>query len=278
MPASVSFTLSHSDAPNMLLRLSRLSVCLALAAAVLAFVGPIELRGLCRDIALALAGVAFMLWRGALVLRARLAAAEAAIPAPLPLGAEALHEASALVGRAAAEPTHFEAALHAVAALLRTELGARAARVYAVSERDGVAGLRELIPAQPGFRAPRREFPRDASALARALHEGRACIDLPDAIALPVLRAAQPLAVLELRDIPIDFEEAALVALLQASADALAQRDDALAQDPAFAAGPDVGADHRMAGSRSAGAGVDRRSAPSRLFGPPTGPSVASAC
>jgi hypothetical protein len=224
----------------MLLRLSRLSVCFALAAAALAFLGPAELRSLCRDVALALAGVAFMLWRGALVLRARLMAAEAAIPVAVPLDADALREASALVGRAAAEPTAFEAALHAVAALLRTELGARAARVYAISERDGVAGLRELIPGQPGFRAPRREVRRDASALARALHDHRACIDLPEAIALPVMRSGHPVAVLELRDIPIAFEEAALVALLEAASEALAQRDDGLAPEIARAASRSV--------------------------------------
>ena len=261
----------------MLLRLSRLSVCFALAAAALALLGPVELRGLCRDVALALAGVAFILWRGALVLRARLAAAESVIPPALPLGGEALSEASALVRRAATEPADLEAALHAVAALLRTELGARAARVYAVSERDGVAGLRELIPAQPGFRAPRREVARDASALARALHEQRTCIDLPAAIALPVLRLSKPLAVLELRDIPIAFEEAALVALLQAAADALAERDEGLPPDPAFAAGPDIAAD-RHARRPAAPAGVDRSRAAGRFVVAPIHHSVASAC
>jgi hypothetical protein len=216
----------------MLLRLSRLSSCLAVAAGALALLGPAEWRGLGTDIALACAAVGFMLWRAALVLRARLERAVDAVPAALPLDAIALGEAAGLVARAAAQAATFEAALHQVADCLRSELGARAARVFAVSERDGVAGVRELIAAQPGFFAPRRELGREASTLGRALREQRPCLDLPGAVAL-----------LELVDIPLAFEDGALAPLLGAAVDRLAARGDGLPAEPAArsddsAAGP----------------------------------------
>lgn len=215
----------------MLLRLSRLSLCLALLATAMAFVGPGAWRGPAGDVALALAATAFLLWRAALAVRARSERVTRPVPATVPLDASAFGEATSLVIADAAVAADFEAALHAVANRLRAELGARSARVFAISERDGVAGLRELVAAQPGFRAPRREVAAGSSPLGRALHERRPCLDLPEAIVLPVLRDGRPLALLELSDVALEFEIEALMGLLSAATTRLAERDDELATD-----------------------------------------------
>src|SRR5439155_7627471 len=88
----------------------------------------------------AVAGVASLLslglWRSALHgAQRRPAAARVSMPAPL-IDASALREAGALLVRRAHEAGSFEAALHAVAQLLRGELGAREATVHEVLDVD----------------------------------------------------------------------------------------------------------------------------------------------
>ncbi|HEX7436406.1 MAG TPA: hypothetical protein VF308_06860 [Caldimonas sp.] len=208
----------------MLLRLSRLSSWLAAAAGGLALFGPIAQRPLCIDMALALAGAAFVLWRAALALRGRLERRADAIPAALRLDAASLGDAEALVARRAAEAPGFEAALHDVADTLRGELGARAARVFLVCAADGSVALAELVAVRPGFRTPRRAAPADDSALGRALREQRPSTDLPRALALPVLNDGSVVAIVELLGIDMTIDEPGLAQLLVAAQQSLGAR------------------------------------------------------
>jgi len=214
----------------MLLRLSRLSLWLAAAAAGMAFFGPVESRGLYADTALALAGAAFVLWRGAVALLRRLQRPVDAIPAPRPLDADALREGALQLARAAREAPSFEAALLEVGQLLRGEIGAREVRVFMIEEHGGAPGLSELIPVRPGFRAPRRPIVPGDSIVARALRELRACVDLPRGVALPILHAGKALALLELTGIEMAIDDAALASVLGTAVEVLgecAERDAA---------------------------------------------------
>lgn len=237
----------------MLLRLSRLSFWLALAVAGLALFGPEEQRSQYTDGALALAAAAFMLWRAAIVLQQRLERRGDGVPDSVPLAAEALREAEALILRAAADAPGLEAALHRVGELLRGELGARAVRVFLVAEEDGVTGLAELVAAQPGFRAPRRAVALDDTAVGRALRAGRACVDLPRTIVLPVVREGRAIALLELVGIHMTIDEGALAPLLEAAAQALERH----AGGPAAARPPSAPACRSLQRARRA-AGLPR--------------------
>ena len=211
----------------MLLRLSRLSTGLAAAAAGLMVFGPVELRPLGADLALALAAAAFLLWRLAAVLERRLAQpVEPALP-PLHLGAIALADARAAVGRAIAAAPSFEAALLDAGTALRGELGARQVRIYRVDAPRHPPTVSELLAERPGFHAPARALTSGASLLARALGEGRPCLDLPRAVALPVLHRGIAVAALELADIDLAVEEKALAELMAVAGAGLAARADA---------------------------------------------------
>ena len=217
----------------MLLRLSRLSLWFAAAAAGLGLFGPTAGRGLFADVALALGGVSFVLWRAALALRRRLVHAADVVPDALPLDDAALREAESLVARAAAEATTLDAALQRVGELLRGELGARAVRAFVVDERDGAAGLSELITARPiALRAPRRVVELDDSPIGRALRERRASIDLPRSVVLPVLHEGRAIGLLELLGIEMTIDAAALAQLLASTATALASVADRVAPPP----------------------------------------------
>lgn len=208
----------------MLLRLSRLTSWLAAAAGGLALFGPLALRALCTDIALALAATAFVLWRAALALHRRLEHPGDAVPDAVPLDAASLGDAQALVARRVAEAASFEVALHGAADTLRGELGARAARVFLVHSDAAGLAVSELIAARPGFRTPRRAVALDDTALGRALREQRPCIDLPRALVVPVLHDGSPVALLELLGIDMTIDEHALAQLLGAAQQALGER------------------------------------------------------
>ena len=207
----------------MLLRLSRLSLWLAAAAAGMAFFGPVESRGLYADTALALAGAAFVLWRGAVALLRRLQRPIDAVPAPHPLDADALREGALELARAAREAPNLEAALLEVAQLLRGEIGAREVRVFMIDEHDGAPELSELIAVRPGFRAPRRPVAPGDSMVGRALRELRACVDLPRGVALPIVHGGKALALLELTGIEMAIEDEALGSVLGTAAAVLGE-------------------------------------------------------
>ena len=205
----------------MLLRLSRVSICLAAAAALMALFGPIDRQPTFSDMALALGATAFLLWRAAVAMHQRRERLADAIPGPVPLDRTALHEAGRLVVQIAAEAADLEPTLHRIGELLRTELGARLLRVFAVVEHEGIVGVSELVATQPGFRAPWRSAASATSASVRALREECFCIDLPHVVAIPVVCGGRAVALLELSGIEIAIDEAALAELLANSARSL---------------------------------------------------------
>ncbi|MGH8796252.1 MAG: hypothetical protein ACREXI_04285, partial [Caldimonas sp.] len=147
--------------------------------------------------------------------------------------AAALTAVEALVVRAASAAPDLETALQRSAETLRGELGARAARVFLIADRDGVAGVRELIATQPAFCAPRRAPTPSETALGLALRERRVCVDLPHGVALPVVDGGRAIALLELIGIEMPVDDQALTSLLAATAQALAERTAGALSAPA---------------------------------------------
>jgi hypothetical protein len=209
----------------MLLRLSRISTGLAAAAAGLMVFGPAELRALGADLALALGAAAFLLWRVAAALERRLGQwIDPALP-PLQLGAAALADAHGMIARVVSAAPSFDAALFAAGIALRGELGARQLRVYRVNRHERPLTVSELVAERPGFVAPAGELRTGAgSLLARAVSGAHPCLDLPGAVALPVLQGGVAVALLELSRIDLAVDEKALAELLQAAGAVLAGR------------------------------------------------------
>jgi HPt (histidine-containing phosphotransfer) domain-containing protein/CheY-like chemotaxis protein len=210
----------------MLLRLSRTSFWLAAAVAALALLAPAGHETLLLVITGAASLLALGLWRSALrhELR-RPAAAFLSAPAPL-LDQPRLSDAATRIASAAHDAPSFEAALHAVAHVLRGELGARAVAIHEVQDvTETHVRLTELIESQPGFRTvPRRLRLDDAVPLARALRAQRPAGSPPGAVALPILRDGRVHAAIELSAIDLAIEPEALAGLLTLAASALGAR------------------------------------------------------
>lgn len=215
--------------PIMLLRLPRTSFRLAAAASALALLAP----GGRGTLLLAVAGGASLaalgLWRSALRRQQRQPAAAAMPVRPaLVLDEPTLRAAASGVERGAQAAASFETALHAVARVLRSELGARGAAVHEVHDVDARhAFLSDLIESQPGFRTVERRVRLDMSALARALREQRPVGRLPDAVALPIVVDGRVVAAIELSAIELPVVPEALARLLDLACSALAQRAQA---------------------------------------------------
>ncbi|MBC8058834.1 MAG: Hpt domain-containing protein, partial [Rhizobiales bacterium] len=127
----------------------------------------------------------------------------------------------------------FEAALHAVAQVLRGELGARDTSVHEVLVVDaGHAQISDLIESQPGFRTIARRIRLDDAPLARALLSQREAGMPPGAVALPVLREGRVVAVIALSAIDLPVEPGALVDLLALARRTLSQRASGLPHGP----------------------------------------------
>ena len=227
--------LLHLQPPStMLLRLSRLSFWFAAAVAALALLAP----GGRETLLTALAGLASLLalglWRSALHgEQRRPAAASVSVPAPL-LDESSLLEAGALLVRRAHEAGSFEAALHAVAQLLRCELGARDATVHEVLDVDAThAQISDLVESQPGFRTVARRIRLDAAPLAQALRSQLEAGTPPGAVALPAIRDRQVVAAIVLTGIELSVEAKALAGLLQLARSMLSQRAQAVRSTPA---------------------------------------------
>jgi len=219
----------------MLLRLSRTSFWLAAAVAALALLVPAGHETLLLVITGAASLLALGLWRSALrnELR-RPVLALISVPPPV-LDQSLLRDAAAQTASAAHDAVSFEAALHAVARVLRSELGARAVTVYEVHSVNATdARISDLIESEPGFRTVPRRVRLDAAPLARALCERCPAGQPPDAVVLPVVAEGRVLAAIELSAIDLAIEPAALAGLLETAASALAGR--------APAAAPPIGA------------------------------------
>ena len=155
-----------ADPLTMLFRLSRVSFWLAAAAvAALALLAPGGHEPLLAGVALAASAAGFGLWRFGAVAQRRFDSAPTAAPRPDPLTQAALLDAAAMLVRQADEAASFDAALHAVARVLRGELGARRVVVREVRSVDAThAQVAELIESQPGFKARSRPLRLDAWA------------------------------------------------------------------------------------------------------------------
>ena len=208
----------------MLLRLSRLSSWLAAAAAIGAVAGPAAQRGRCTDVAIAFGILAILTWRLGVAEHRRRERAEDAVPDARTIDAAVLEEGIARIRDAVHAAAGLDAALHAVADALRGELGAETVRVFRVAQGDAGPMLSLLVAATPGFRAPAQPLGDGASALARALAQGRPAADLPHAVAIPVCHDGRAVAAIELRRFTLAFEEPAVRGLLEAASAALGPR------------------------------------------------------
>jgi len=218
----------------MLFRLSRVSFWLAAAVAALALLVPGRHATTLTAVALVASMLAFGLWRSAVRTQQRDHHALSAVPEPIMLTDTALQAVAATLVRVADEARTFEAALHAVARLLRGELGARQVKVCELDGLDPThAHVVDLIESQPGFRALPRRVRLDGAVLGEALRSQREVIALPAAIVLPVLAGAQVRALIELTGIEAPVDPEALVGLLERARVALSRRAQGLALVPA---------------------------------------------
>ncbi|MGK2899300.1 MAG: Hpt domain-containing protein [Burkholderiaceae bacterium] len=207
----------------MLLRLSRTSFRLAAAVSALALLAAGGRGTLLMAVAGGASLAALGLWRSAL--HRQPAAAAMPVRPGLVLDEPLLRGAASGVERGAQAAASFETALHTVARVLRSELGARGAAVHEVHDVDAThAFLSDLIESQPGFRTVERRVRLDMSALARALREQRPAGQPPDAVALPVVVDGRVVAAIELSAIELPVAPEALARLLDLACSALAQR------------------------------------------------------
>jgi CheY-like chemotaxis protein len=146
------------------------------------------------------------------------------VPDPVVLTDASLREAAATLVHRAEAATTFEAALHAVAQVLRGELGARQVSVSELAGVDAThARLIDLIEPQPGFRAVPRRVRLDGTLLGQALRSQREAGVPPAAIVLPVPAGAQVVAVIELTGIDVPVDPEALARLLELARTTLAK-------------------------------------------------------
>jgi len=205
----------------MLIRLSRTLFWLAAVAAAVALLGP-ERFGTWLT---AVAGIGLLLsygtWRLAIARRdADAAAAEEVGEAPggSRLESTALLELGLRVTREAAQAAGLDAALHAVATLLRNELGAREVALYRVlSIEAAIARIAPLVDSRPGGRGAERGVRLDDGALGQALRERAPVGAAPGPFVLPVEAGGRAVALLELGTIALAAEPAGLAALLELS-------------------------------------------------------------
>ena len=207
---------ASTELHTMLFRLSRVSFWLAAAVAALALLAPGGHETLLTGVALAASAAAFGLWRSAVSAQRRSHAAVTAVPEAIVLTTTSLLDAAVLLVRKADAAASFDAALHAVAHVLRGELGARRVVVRQVRRVDAThAKVADLIEAQPGFQARPQPVRLDAGPLGQAIRTQLEAGKPPGAVAMPVLSAGRVVAVIELSGIDVPVEPQALMALLQ---------------------------------------------------------------
>ena len=210
----------------MLFRLSRVSFWLAAAVAALGLLVPGTHATLLTGIALLASAMAFGFWRSALRTQHRDHAMLSAVPEPVvELGDSLLRDVAAASSRAVNDAATFEAALHAVARLLRSELGARQCTVWELHEVDAThARLGELIESQPGFHAVAQRVRLAGTALQQAIRTRRQAGTPPAAVVLPVCAEERIVALIEWVGIDVPIGAQALDELLEQARIALAGR------------------------------------------------------
>lgn len=209
----------------MLLRVSRLAFWLAAVAAAVALVVPTGWETGLTALAALASLAAFGLWRAGLAELRRSGSADALLFDAAPLTRSALDEAASQLEACCAGARSFEAALHGVARILKTELGGLHVAVYRVMGADAShARVSEMIEAQPGFQLAEQRFHLQRSALGRAIGPGHAQLDASGVLVLPVPGPGGTVAVIELTGLQIEIEPDALSALLGLAQAQLSQR------------------------------------------------------
>jgi hypothetical protein len=209
----------------MLLRVSRITFWLAALAAAVALAIPTGWEtGLTGFAALASA-VAYALWRSGVAQLRRGETLHALVPAAAPLTLSALHDAASMIEGTCAQARSFEAALHGVAHILKTELGALRVAVYRVMGADDThARVSELIEAQPGFHSSEQRVHLRRSTLGRAITTQREAVSAAGSVALPVSGPGGVVAVIEMTGMQIGIDTEALTSLLALAQAQLSQR------------------------------------------------------
>lgn len=202
----------------MLVRLARTLFWLAAAAAGAALLGPPQHAAWLTGLAgVGLLG-SFGLWRLALALaRQRATWPDGGdTPAPVRLDEAMLLELSLRTAQACADARSLEVALHAVAAVLRAELGAREMTVHRVlAVEPPLARLVTLIDAPHGGQGIAHEVRLEHGPLGLAVRDRRVVGRIPGPFALPVTLGEPVVAVLELGPIALDAAPAALAAAFE---------------------------------------------------------------
>lgn len=210
----------------MLLRVSRLLFWMAAVTAAIALFGPPPLA----TVMTAAAGVgllaAYGVWRLHLRRDRRAVHDDAAALEPAGLDESALRDIGERLVRAIAASPGFEPALHAAAALLRAELGAREVTVHRV--RAVAPPIVELVTLLPGDELGVDHRVRlERSPLGEALREGRVAGAGFGPFALPVRQGEGWAAVIELGAVALAAPAGALEALFELTCSHLERRADA---------------------------------------------------
>ena len=198
---------------------------LAALAAAVALTVPTGWETALTGFAVAARALASLLWRSGLAQLRRAGAGQALWPDAEPLTRSALDEAATLIEHCCARAASFEAALHGVARILKTELGALRVEVHGVLGADEThARVSQLIDAQPGFHFAEHRVHLRHSALGRAIVAQRANLDTSGAVVLPVPGPGGVVAAIEMTGMQIDIDVDALTTLLTLAQAQLAQR------------------------------------------------------
>jgi len=209
----------------MLLRVSRFAFWLAALAAAVALTIPTGWETWLTGVAVAASALAYLLWRSGLAQLRPDGTVLELLPDAAPLTRSALNDAAVSVEARCAQAESFEAALHGVAHVLKTELGALRVTVYRVLGADDThARVSELIAAQPGFHSAEQRIHLRRSVLGQAITTQREAIDVGGALALPVVCPGGVVAVIELTGMQIGIDADALTTLLALAQEQLSQR------------------------------------------------------
>lgn len=209
----------------MLLRLSRASFWFAASAAALGLWLPGGRETLLTWVALVASAAAFVFWRHGVRERTRANALARLLPTPSALADTSLCDAAAGIQRCVAAAPSFEAALHGVARLLKSELGAREVTVHEVLEAEPTrVRVARWVESRPGLRLDERWIRVEVSALAQSIAQQCERGEPPGVVGVPVVRGGRVVAALELTGIDIAFEPEALAGLLVLSRRRLGER------------------------------------------------------
>lgn len=215
----------------MLLRVSRISFWLAALAAGVALAIPTGWETVLTGFAVAASALAYGLWRSGVAQVRRFETGDALLPEAAQLTRSALDDAASLIEACCTDAASFEAALHGVARILKSELGALHVSVYRVMGADDThARVSELIEAQPGFHSAEHRVHLQRSGTGRAITTQREAIEPGGALALPILGKGGAVAVVEMTGLQIGIEPEALSTLLALTHTQLSLRADPVAK------------------------------------------------